>query len=396
MPPLHLITCEYPPRMGGVSEHSRVVAEAAAAAGYEVHVWTGGGAAPTGRVAVHTDLEDFSSAALTRADAMLNAWPAPRQVILQWVPHGYGGRGLNVPFSRWVRRRAQAGDRIDLIVHEPFMDFLGSWYQPGVALVQRYMTWTVVRAADRVWLTIPGWEPRLRRARRANQPAPRTLPVPGTIPPVRDAPAVAALRRALLKGRSHLVGYFGAGGPYALHAMTSTIERLTTLQADVAFVCIGRGSDAFAADVRGALGTEHLPIAGTGAMELDRVSLHLQACDALLQLYADGVSGRRTTTISALEHGVPVVTTLGALSEPFWTISQAVELVPAASPDGFSAAVMRVLTPRRRAAARDAAVALYREYFDPARTLELLLAPRDLTRVRKDAAVRFAIPKDVT
>jgi glycosyltransferase involved in cell wall biosynthesis len=378
MPPLHLITCEYPPRIGGVSEHSRVVAEAAAAAGYEVHVWTGSDAPPAGRVVVHADLEDFSSAALTRADAALNAWPAPRQVILQWVPHGYGRRGLNVPFSRWVRRRSQAGDRIDLIVHEPFMDFLGSWHQPALSLVQRYMTWTVVRAADRVWLTIPGWESRVRRAMRRDQPAPRTLPVPATIPPVRDAPAVAAFRRTLLNGRSHLVGYFGAGGSYPLHAIATTVRQLSTRHADVAFVCIGRGSEAFAADVRAALGSGHLPITGTGALERGRVSLHLQACDALLQPYPDGVSGRRTTTVSALEHGVPVVTTIGELSEPFWKQSQAVELVPALSPAIFPDALMRLLVPLRRAAGRDAALTLYREYFDPARTLEPLLAPRDL------------------
>lgn len=374
MSALHLLTCEYPPLMGGVSEHSRILAEAAAAVGYDVQVWTGAAGTASAGVQVHPALGDFSGAAIARADAALNEWPAPRRVVVQWVPHGYGRKGLNVAFSRWIRRRADAGDRIDLIVHEPFMDFFGSsWRQPAAALVQRYMTWTVLRAAERVWLTIPGWEPRLRRARRPGQPAPRTLPVPGTIPPVHDAAAVAALRRALLNGRSRLVGYFGAGGRYPLEALRSTVAQLGSHGADMAFVCIGRGSEAVAADVRAAMPSTAIPISASGALELDRVSLHLQACDALLQPYPDGVSGRRTTTVSALEHAIPVATTLGSLSEPFWSETQAVEAVPATATETLPAALLRLLDPVRNAAARSGALALYRERFDPARTLKALL-----------------------
>src|SRR5688500_16592471 len=214
--------------MGGVSEHSRVVAEAAAAERFDVHVWTGAAGAASQGVNVQPVLGDFSAAALARAGAALDEWPAPRRVVVQWVPHGYGYKGVNIAFSRWIRRRARAGDRIDLIVHEPFMDLLGSsWLQPAAALVQRYMTWTMVRAADRVWLTIPGWEPRLRIARRRGQAPLRMLPVPGTIPFVRDAEAVAALRAGLLQGRARLIGYFGAGGGYALDAIRGTVAELS-------------------------------------------------------------------------------------------------------------------------------------------------------------------------
>lgn len=385
MSSLHLITCEYPPLIGGVSEHSRVLAERAAAEGFDVHVWTatnrtsGRGTADirdrrhSRNIEVRPALGDFSSSALAMADMALDEWPAPRRLVLQWVPHGYGRKGLNVAFSRWIRRRARAGDRIDLIVHEPFMDFFGpSWRQPAMALIQRYMTWMVVRAAARVWLTIPGWERRLRLARRANQPPPRTLPVPGTIPPVRDAGAVAALRGSLLGGRSRLIGHFGAGGRYPFHAIRATVDALA--DRDAAFVCFGRGSDALAAAVQTASRTSDVPVAGTGSLELDRVSLHLQACDALLQPYPDGVSGRRTTTVSALEHAVPVATTMGCLSEPFWRETRAVEAVPAETPGTLPAAVLRLLEPSRNAAARTAALALYRERFDPERTLKALFA----------------------
>jgi glycosyltransferase involved in cell wall biosynthesis len=94
----------------------------------------------------------------------------------------------------------------------------------------------------------------------------------------------------------------------------------------------------------------------------------------LLQPYQDGVSGRRTTTISALEHGIPVATTCGELSEPFWAGSQAVETVPAGDPASLAAAVSRLLDPTRNAAARAAARRLYKERFQPSVALAPLFA----------------------
>ena len=361
---LHLVTCEYPPVMGGVSEHSRVLAEAAVAEGYDVDVWTG--TSGTASKAFTFD----PSWATSRARRSPRGY-RPERVRAAAAARGpVGAAWLRTPgperrLQPMAAPSARAGDRIDLIVHEPFMDFFGaSWRQPAAALVQRYMTWMAVRAAERVWLTIPAWEPRLRIARRRGQPAPRTLPVPGTIPPVRDAASVAALRGALLRGRSRLVGYFGAGNRYATDAIRSTVAELGTRQVDAALVCFGRGSDTLAADVEGAA-PGIVPVTGTGALALDRLSLHLQACDVMLQPYSDGVSGRRTTTVSALEHAVPVATTLGFLSEPFWSETRAVEAVPAEAPDTLPSALLELLDPARNRAARTSAAALYRERFDP-------------------------------
>jgi glycosyltransferase involved in cell wall biosynthesis len=381
MSSLHIITSEYPPIMGGVSEHSRIVAQAAVAEGYEVHVWTAAHGTESPNVFVRPALGDFSSASLQNVDAALEEWAPPRHLVVQWVPHGYGRKGLNVPFSRWVRRRALAGDRIDLIVHEPYMDFFGgSWLQPPAAVVQRLMTRTVVRCAERVWLTIPGWEPRINGARQKTQAAPQMLPVPGTIPPVQNASAVAAVRRILLHGRLRLIGYFGSGGAYSLDVLRTAIAELADRRSDAAFVCIGRGSDTLAQQVRPSADDSRLPLVGTGALSLDQVSLHLQACDALLQPYPDGVSGRRTTTVSALEHGIPVATTIGALSEPYWSDTQAVETVPASATDALPAAILRLLEPARNAAARACAAALYRERFDPTQTLKPFFAALGATR----------------
>ena len=90
---------------------------------------------------------------------------------------------------------------------------------------------------------------------------------------------------------------------------------------------MGRGTGELAARLRGRTAS------GRPASCLRVKLTHLQACDLLLQPYVDGISGRRTTTISALEHAVPVVTTFGPLSEPFWRDTSAVETIAADAPE---------------------------------------------------------------
>ena len=308
---------------------------------------------------MHTTLGAFTPADLSRTDAALDRHAAPRDLLVQWVPHGFGYRGMNVHFARWVARRAAKGDRVDVMVHEPFVDYFGgSWIQPARALVQRHMTRTVLRAARRVWMSIPGWEARLLPMVR-DASVLRVLPVPGTIPVDRSMAAVAEVRRRALGSASRLVGYFGAGGPYAEAALQAAVRDLTARRRDIAFLCIGRGSEEVAARLNAPR------VMATGAIDLTSLSHHLSACDVLLQPYVDGVSGRRTTTISALEHGIPVATTFGALSEPFWKDTRAVAVVPSEAPHLLADATEQLLSDDRHAAAQSAAAALYLARFEP-------------------------------
>jgi len=54
--------------------------------------------------------------------------------------------------------------------------------------------------------------------------------------------------------------------------------------------------------------------------------VQLAACDVLVQPYHDGVSSRRTSVMAGLALGVPTVTNEGALTEPLWRPSGAVQL----------------------------------------------------------------------
>jgi glycosyltransferase involved in cell wall biosynthesis len=230
------------------------------------------------------------------------------------------------------------------------------------------MTGIVVRSARRVWLAIPAWEGRLRAVGLV-RPA-GVLPVPGSIPVDPDETAVAEARVRMQGRAAVVIGYFGTGGRYA-EAALATVARHFAGARDVAFACLGRGSDLVASRLLDRVPRTAGALSATGAVDARILSHCLQACDLLVQPYVDGVSGRRTTAVSALEHGVPIATTYGTLSEPFWRDSPAVDLVPGSAPAELRVAVERLLDAERDAVARAAAARLYASTFDP----DVALAP---------------------
>ena len=70
-------------------------------------------------------------------------------MIVQWVPHAYGFRAMNLGFCLWLWSRASRGDDIELMVHEPYLAFWGgSWRQTAAAIVHRLMTVVLLRSAQ--------------------------------------------------------------------------------------------------------------------------------------------------------------------------------------------------------------------------------------------------------
>ncbi|MEO8563018.1 MAG: glycosyltransferase, partial [bacterium] len=117
-----IVTCEYPPLAGGVSDHTRLLAEALAASGDAVDVWCPPAPAappPTPGVAVHVLPSHFGLDALRVLGRALRALPADTRVLVQYVPTGYGWRMMNVPFALLLFSLRRRG--FDLYVHEVAM-----------------------------------------------------------------------------------------------------------------------------------------------------------------------------------------------------------------------------------------------------------------------------------
>jgi glycosyltransferase involved in cell wall biosynthesis len=373
MPVIHLITPEYPPAIGGVADYTRQVAHGLADAGDDVHVWCPWTAQAdeqqTRTVAVHRTLGTFTPDDLRETDARLNTFPEPRRIVVQWVPHGYGRRAMNVPFCLWLKRRADKGDRIELMVHEPSLEFGGTLRQTAAAAVHRVMTVVLLRAATRVWMSIPGWQPRLKPYAFGRALPFAWLPIPSALnQPSRDR--VAKARVDLGGEHACLVGHVSTYGSLVSTLLDALAPDLLQSARGARLVLIGRNSTAYATALRDRHPDVRDRIVATGHLDAAEMSTHIAACDVLIQPYPDGVSTRRTTAMAGLFLGVPVITTSGHLTEPLWEESRAVRLAAVGDWHAFNASVCRLLSnaDERRRLALDAR-RYYDEHFDVRHTI---------------------------
>src|SRR2546427_3658668 len=337
----HLVTCEYPPQAGGVSDYTQLVARALSSAGDEVHVWCPPANGATDEperetenpapLFVHREMGRFSISNLCRLNNCLDQFASPRRLLVQWVPHGYGFHSMNLPFCLWLWQRAvRRRDIVELMVHEPCVPFgKGSLKQTGVAAVHRLMTIVLLKAARHVWMSIPAWAARLRPYSLGRALPFTWLPVPSSIPIVYDPLGVQVVRQRYAPAEQQIVGHFGTCDRNISKLLLQSIPTLLHTMADCVALFLGHGSET----VRDEL-IQRYPdltdrVHATGSLTTADLSQHISACDVMLQPYIDGVSSRRTSVMAALSHGLPIVTAKGALTESIWAESHAVALVTA-------------------------------------------------------------------
>jgi glycosyltransferase involved in cell wall biosynthesis len=297
----------------------------------------------------------------------LDQFAAPRRLLVQWVPHGYGYRSMNVPFCLWMLNRAKLhGDHIGVMFHEPFFAFTRqSWKQNAAAVVHRLMTIMLLQAARQVWVSTPAWERMLRPYTLGRKVPFAWLPVPSNIAAADDPAGISAVRAQYAPPGGSLVGHFGTYGPSIKETLMAVLPALLAGEKNLAMLLIGRGSEA----LREELARQHPDMAARlqalSGLEAEDVARHISACDVMLQPYPDGISARRTSAMASLANSRPVVTTAGRFTEPLWAASGAVVLTP----DGDAAAMMvaakRLLNDAaERQRLGDAARALYQSRFD--------------------------------
>jgi glycosyltransferase involved in cell wall biosynthesis len=373
---IHFLTPEYPPRHGGVADYTHQIATELARAGEKVHVWGPSGIAsePGSAIVVHPDIGRFHAADLRRAGSLLDAYPSLRRLVVQWVPHGYGQRAMNVSFCLWLWRRSVAGDSIEVVVHEPFVTFSGGIRQLVVATVQRAMTMIIMGAARRVWVTTRAWTPLLEPYLAGRGITIQWLPVPSNLPPA-DAVAVDEVRRRYAPGKDGLVGHFSTHGVLVTSLLGDAIVSAAQAHPAARFLLIGSGSEAF----RAALVTRNQGLAdrviATGSLNPAGLAAHIAACDVMLQPYPDGVTSRRTTVMAGLFSRVPVVTTLGKLTERFWQEEMPVKLAPVGDVGTIVHHVLQLLAdPMERQRQAAAGLAFYDRWFDVRHTVAALSA----------------------
>jgi glycosyltransferase involved in cell wall biosynthesis len=327
-----IVSGEYPPQVGGVADYTAQLAAALAAAGDAVEVWAPARAgaeamARAAGVTLHALPDHFgwrSRRLLTRA--LGHRSPAPR-LLIQYVPHAYGHKGMNWRFARCVWRQRHL--RPWVMFHE-----VAFATTPGLRLrhrllarVTQKMAQWLYRASERAFVATPAWGTWLQ-ALAPGGAVPAWLPVPSNLP--LPTPEAVAAARAEWNEASAVIGSFCGGvAGYSRDCLQRVIPAL--LNADArrrVFLAGGEGLR-----VRGAIVAAAPALAARieapGYLTPAAAASRLAACTMMLQPYPDGVSGRRGTAMAALMLGVPLVTTSGRFTEPVWAENAAAALAPA-------------------------------------------------------------------
>ena len=345
-----IITCEYPPRVGGVSDHTYLLAGALAKAGDTVDVWAPPGTtAPpiTPGVSVHILPSDFGSMALVVLRRMFRQLPADTRVLVQYVPTGYGWRMMNLPFAMLLYSQRWRG--LDVYFHEVGFRIAeqARWRRKFAGAVHLAMNWLTVRSAARVFVAIPEWEGRLRKLAGdswLSETAATWVPVPSNVPDHPDPVRTAEIRAHVLGGGGRIVvGHFGTFGRYHLAILVPTFARILDDAPDRVVLLVGRNSGSMRRAMISERPDLQARIVATGGLEPAQVSAHLAACDVLVQPYDDGVSARRGSLMAGLALGLPIVTNRGPVTSDVWTTRPAVYLAESSEPHALAAGVDALL-----------------------------------------------------
>lgn len=341
-----LVTGEYPPDEGGVADYTRCLAQALVELGVGVDVVTsrrergpagrgrGRGdeglarlerdvaasraAAPAGnddRIDVHRIVPGWGWSVLPRLRHFVAA--ARSDVVhVQYQAAAYGMKPAANAIPWWLGRTT------DVLTAGTYHDLLVPYLFPKAGRVRDWVTRLPARTADVILTTnaddharVAAWRPRGRHA---------LVPIGSNVPDAPPAGYDRAVWRAShgLPPEARLLAYFGflnqsKGGRVLLDAL----GRLRAEGRDARLVMIGGrvgASDptnaAYLAEFEADAAARGLAeaLSWTGHVPPAEVSAWLRAADVAVLPYADGASYRRGSLLAALEHGVPIVTTLPA------------------------------------------------------------------------------------
>jgi hypothetical protein len=306
----------------------------------------------------------------------LERFNKPRTLLVQYVPHAFGLRSMNLLFAGWLAWRGRIrGDDVRVMFHEVAFPFVRRpLIHNALALAHRAMARILVAGCRRTYVSTPSWK-RVLDSCGARNTLQTWLPVPSNIPASLQ-PMRAEIRNTICGGNPNaiVVGHFGTFGGHIRNLATAVFERLLTEGRGIRAAFIGRGADAFRDQLLSGRPEWRERVASADGLAPDHVAAWLQACDLAIQPYIDGISTRRTSAMAWLRNGAPLVSNVGFLSEPLWARDRPAVVAESCDP----AETVRLATdlagdPIRRAAVGRVGREYYDRFFALERTIEALV-----------------------
>jgi len=301
---VHIIAPVLPPALNGIGDYTAQLA-AEVAGSHKITLLTGLDQTPQQIPGVTIkNLFSVDDRPSIKHVAQYVIDECPDWVLLQYNPFAYGKWGLNLdlPAAMQKIKKASPKTKFALMVHEPFVPILDIKH----AVMTTWQRWQLLRLgqlADLVFFSIDPWA---RKFRKWYPGKPLVhLPVSSNIPLV--AGSRDAVRSQLgISPETLVLGYFGTFHNFRMpHWVRDAARHVAPSGENALILYVGPHTEA----VTQSLG--NFPTISEGRLSAEDVSLRLRAMDIYLAPFLDGVSTRRTSLISALQHGVPTVGTKG-------------------------------------------------------------------------------------
>jgi glycosyltransferase involved in cell wall biosynthesis len=199
---------------------------------------------------------------------------------------------------------------------------------------QRWQLWMLGRSADVLFFSIEAWTQRFRRW-FPSKPV-WHLPVGSNIPRTRTGHAAARARLGIPED-TLLLGLFGTAHLSRLLGwVRAAAERVERSGREALVLYIGPHPSLIQAQLPG------IAILAGGPLPAVEVSQRFAALDICLAPFVDGISTRRTSLMTALQHGIATVGTRGRLTDTVFLQEngRAFLLARADRPEEFAAHVL--------------------------------------------------------
>lgn len=322
-----ILSGAFPPQFDGIGDHTWWLSQELANQGQEVTVFTSFAGSSPKPVGVDV-IRCFNSARPQTIQNLASAFHTAGPfdwLVLQYNPFSFGPRG----FAPWLIAAVRnARTPLALMFHETYVP-LWPWRFTMMRLWQYPQFAFIVRMARVLFVSTERWLPQVQRWTKRSC---SVLPVGSNLPRCELSKAEARVRLGF-PPETLLLGTFGfAHVSKRTEWVGAAARRIYERFPQTELLSVGQKSDSLVA------ACAPVPVHQHGFLPGLEASLRLRAMDLFLAPFADGLSSRRTSAVTAFQHAVPVCSTFREYTDSFLRdlASPAVSLTPSDNETRFT------------------------------------------------------------
>lgn len=372
---LDIITCEYPPDLGGVADYTYKVAEGLQKLGIKTHIWSPGHETVNSESAdaVTRSLGRFGLRHLLLSDRLMGK-AGGKCLLLQWKPVGYGLKSLNLPFCLWIASRVLRGSRLVVMFHETFLPLENaSLKRRAASILQRIMAFTLTNCAEAVFVSHGNGATALHKL-SFKEGKVQHLPVFSNVDSEITHKSAASTRALFAAEDEILLGHFGRymarNEPLVLPPLAEVLQRNSRLK----ILFIGECGARYRSALLQIAPQFESRVMDAGVRSSKEIGTLISACDFMFQPYPDGITTRRSSAMAALANGKPVLSNDGPETENLWRTCGGIHLLDMLNPAVIAEQLNKFAeNPDKIRSSCQLAAAFYKTNFSVDRTVEAIV-----------------------